>query len=150
MSSATHFNLYTLRNGKQLFAETIEAQFERRGTILFMHGLGSSTSFYYPALQSAQLSSYRLISFNMDGHGLSPVSSNSSMLTIEALANDVNGLLDVMGIVGAVDIVAHSMSGLVSCHFASLFPSRVNRLCEFSVSFNTVSFSFNSASNRLC
>lgn len=103
---------YRLANGKILYAEIREPTTPTIGTILFMHGLGSSTCYYFPILclmeEQETLKNFRIITYDFDGHGRSPVSSSSSngknQLTIEDLAEDVRLLLDSIGVNESVGI----------------------------------------------
>ncbi|GJN90223.1 hypothetical protein Rhopal_003222-T1 [Rhodotorula paludigena] len=99
-----------------------------------MHGLGSSTSFYEAPLSSSRLRQhFRLIRYDFDGHGLSPVSSldaadEAGMLSIEDLAEDLNAVIDWAGCSKVAGVVGHSMSGLVASTFAARYPEKVDKL----------------------
>lgn len=117
---------YKLANGKILYAEIRETTSTTpSGTLLFMHGLGSSTCYYFPilCLMEEALKHYRIITFDFDGHGRSPVSTNENQLTIEALAEDVKLLLDSIGVnesVGLGELICFNLFTYISaacCYF---------------------------------
>jgi pimeloyl-ACP methyl ester carboxylesterase len=94
-----------------------------------MHGLGSSTTFYETALSLSTLAlTYRLVRYDFEGHGLSPLSDKAD-LTIDSLAEDLRDVMDAVGVEKAAGVVGHSMSGLVAMTFAARWPERVEKLC---------------------
>lgn len=99
-----------------------------------MHGLGSSTSYWQAALSDTRLSSsFRLIRYDFDGHGLSPVSEldaadDAGMLSIEDLVEDLGAVLRWAGVERVKALVGHSMSGLVASTFAARYPDKVEKL----------------------
>lgn len=104
---------YTLPSGKILSTESREPLLPPTTagttppTLILLHGLGSSSSFYYACLSIAQLQHYRIITYDFDGHGLSPVSTRTEgkgALNVQELAQDLEGVLDVMGVTGPVGI----------------------------------------------
>lgn len=119
----------TLESGKNLFVEIHEPTAPvspSAPAILLVHGLGSSSTFYDAALSYCSLPGHRIIAFDTIGHGLSDLSTGK--VTVEGLAQDLAALLDTLGEAGPVQIVAHSMGGLVACHFASKCPERVAKM----------------------
>lgn len=144
-------SLVTLKqSNKQLFVESSG----EGPALVFLHGLGSSTTFWSASLELSQLAkTRRLVKVDLDGHGLSPVSSPTSgkggKLGIDDLVQDLRQLLDALGIDRAAGLCGHSMSGvrvylsgpsycycfcadtrpqLVCATFASLYPERVSKL----------------------
>lgn len=116
-----------LASGKRLFIDTTPLPSPTSPSLIFLHGLGSSTTFYEAALSLSGLSSsHQTIRYDFDGHGLSPVSGEP--VSIDSLVEDLREVLDVMGVKRA-GIVAHSMSGLVASTFASRYPNRVTKVC---------------------
>jgi pimeloyl-ACP methyl ester carboxylesterase len=97
------------------------------GTVL--HGLGSSTTFYEACLHVSRLSQwYRVVRYDNDGHGLSPLNP-TGVLSIESLTEDLIQVIGFLGINKVAGIVAHSMSALVATTFAAAYPDRVDKLC---------------------
>lgn len=94
-----------------------------------MHGLGSSSTFYEAALANSALTSrYRVVRYDFNGHGLSPMTTLS--IAIDSLVQDLKDLLDYLYVDQAAGIVGHSVSGLVATTFAAKYPDRVAKLCE--------------------
>ncbi|GAA5920489.1 hypothetical protein JCM1841_003512 [Sporobolomyces salmonicolor] len=123
-----------LDSGKSLYVEVTDGPSPDAPAIIFMHGLGSSTTFYQATLADSQLQSkYKLIRYDFDGHGLSPFSSASSAsdgdrLSVDELVEDLKDVLDWAKVAKAAGVVGHSMSGLVGSTFAARYPDRVEKL----------------------
>ncbi|GAA5824963.1 hypothetical protein JCM11251_006043 [Rhodosporidiobolus azoricus] len=124
-----------LPNGKKLFVDIMDEKAGKDApAIIFMHGLGSNTSFWDASLStSALLDKYRLVRYDFDGHGLSPVSSEAAAsdgdsFSIDDLVEDLDAVLQYAGVEKAVGIVGHSMSGMVANKYAARFPEKVEKL----------------------
>ncbi|KAF7972484.1 hypothetical protein HWV62_17916 [Athelia sp. TMB] len=111
-------------SGKNLHVELLGP--DGAPAILFIHGLGGSLNFFHPAIASLNLSStYRLVLFDLEGHGRSPLSS--SELSITSYVADAKALLDSLNI-NKAHVVGHSMGGLIATTFASTYPDFVSNL----------------------
>ncbi|GAA5906159.1 hypothetical protein JCM6882_006062 [Rhodosporidiobolus microsporus] len=124
-----------LSSGKKLFVDVMDEKAGKDApAIFFMHGLGSNTSFWDASLSSSSLlDKYRLIRYDFDGHGLSPVSTTASaaegdMLSIDDLVEDLAAVMEYVGVEKAAGVVGHSMSGMVANKFAATFPDKVDKL----------------------
>ena len=96
--------------------------------IVFVHGLGGSSEFYTPLIQSLDIAnSHSLHLLDLEGHGLSPTAP-LNRLSIEAFAEDVNGLFEAAKITSSATIVAHSMGCLIAVQFALAHPDKVSKL----------------------
>ncbi|ODM15346.1 hypothetical protein SI65_09287 [Aspergillus cristatus] len=98
--------------------------------IVFVHGLGGSSEFYTPLINSLNLDkSHELHLADLEGHGLSPTSP-LSVISIESLADDLAGVFDVAGLssTSSTTLVAHSMGCLVALQFAIKHPDLVHKL----------------------
>ncbi|KAG9186799.1 hypothetical protein G6011_09907 [Alternaria panax] len=96
--------------------------------VIFVHGLGGSSEYYMPLIQSLGIvSSYQLWAYDLEGHGLSPTSP-LSVLSIESFAADLNGLFEVGDIPSNATIVAHSIGCLIAVRFALAHPEKVQKL----------------------
>jgi pimeloyl-ACP methyl ester carboxylesterase len=116
----------TLRSGKRLFIEDSDPS-SALPVLVCLHGLGSSTTFYEASLGLSHLTStHRLIRYDMDGHGLSPVSGED--VSIASLVEDLVRVLEFSGVGGRVSLVGHSMGGAVALTFSALYPRRVSSL----------------------
>jgi hypothetical protein len=57
--------------------------------IVFVHGLGGTTTYYNPLISAAKLADrHRCILYDLEGHGLSPTKA-TSVVTIQSLADDL-------------------------------------------------------------
>lgn len=105
----------------------IELAYERRGKgtpLVLLHGypLDHHTwDFVAPLLEGT----FDLILPNLRGFGQS--TTVDSQFTMDALASDILGLLDHLGIQKTA-IAGHSMGGYVALAFAKLYPERVSGL----------------------
>lgn len=81
--------------------------------ILFFHGLGGSLNFFRPIINMTGVDkTHRLVLFDLEGHGRSPLSSDgSSGLSVEGFADDAKLLLDDL-CVKTAHVVGHSMGGV--------------------------------------
>lgn len=119
--------LTELPNGKRL-----NAKVEGTGSevIVFIHGLGGSTSFFTPLVRKLGLENtedWTNILFDLEGHGMSP-SKATSKTSISSYVDDTRSLLTTLGVSKPVTIVAHSMGCLIALHLASQYPSLVKKL----------------------
>lgn len=118
-----------LASQKRLFIDATPLPSPTSATVVFLHGLGSSTTFYEASLALSGLAAtHQTIRYDFDGHGLSPVSGEA--VSIDSLVEDLREVLDALGVERA-GIIAHSMSGLVASTFAARYPSRVSKLCAY-------------------
>lgn len=107
---------------KQLF---VSQKGEGSGTLVFIHGLGGNHVHFDPLLSSLS-ESYKTISYDLDGHGLSPI-NHLANITIESYANDLHLLLQQVGNT-KTNIIAHSMGCLVVQVFAIKWPEYVEKI----------------------
>jgi (E)-2-((N-methylformamido)methylene)succinate hydrolase len=92
--------------------------------ILFIHGVGLNAEAWAPQI-AAFSATHRVIAMDMSGHGESIAPSPSA--TLEDYVAQARRLLDDLGIM-AVNVVGHSMGGLVAMGLAVAHPQRVRRL----------------------
>lgn len=105
---------------KRLFVEDTEGD---KPAIVFIHGLGGTTTFYDPLV--AELSAaYRLVRFDFDGHGRSPL---NGPVSVPGLADDAAALIATLPGQRA-HVVAHSLGTLVAQHLAAAHPAAVASL----------------------
>lgn len=98
---------------------TIEFRVEGEGEpIIFIHGWGSRADFFN--LQTTAFRDrYQVIALDLHGHGASSTPEVlSNEYTIDAYADDVEGVLDQLGIPAAV-VIGHSMGGLIAVEVAA-------------------------------
>ena len=86
-------------------------------TLLFIHGLGSSSSFYVPLVPHLAALGYVCLAIDTHGSGSSPYTGSGN--SIISIASDASSVLDVLGIAENVVIVGHSMGGIVASYLAA-------------------------------
>jgi 3-oxoadipate enol-lactonase len=93
--------------------------------VVFANSLGTNFHLWDPQLP-ALASWYRVIRYDMRGHGLSATGSRREY-TIAELADDLTGLLDALDVERA-SVVGLSIGGVVAQRFAAQYPARIERL----------------------
>jgi pimeloyl-ACP methyl ester carboxylesterase len=108
-------------NGVSIHYRTIGAGRD----VVLIHGLGANQGFWNPNLLLPLARKYRVILYDLRGHGYSdmPASGYDS----GTMAEDLYRLLDHLKI-GRADVIGHSYGGSVALHTAVLHPERVNSL----------------------
>lgn len=86
-------------------------------TLVFIHGLGSSSSFYSPVIPNLTGLGYRCLTLDTYGSGSSPYTDRGN--SIASIALDVRALLDFLNITENVVLVGHSMGGIVASYLAA-------------------------------
>ncbi|KUJ16733.1 putative alpha/beta hydrolase [Mollisia scopiformis] len=107
-------------NSKKLFYTDFGPTSTSPSTTLFLHGLGSSSCFYATIIPSLQETT-RCIAIDYPGSGLSELGDEE--LSLDSLARDVIDLLKGLEIQENINLVGHSMGGLLASHLASTNPS---------------------------
>ncbi|KAK5454984.1 hypothetical protein LTS15_005704 [Exophiala xenobiotica] len=121
--------LTTIASGKKLNVEKLG---NGNRLMVFVHGLGGSTTFYTQLVEKLKLAAnYTCLLFDFEGHGLSPTTADST-ITISSLAEDLHSLLSTkslnLPVNEEVTIVAHSMGCLVAETFALKHPELAGRM----------------------
>lgn len=111
-------------NGKNLFYQRLGL--ETGPPVFFIHGLGGSTSYFLPLVAKLQ-STHSLHLLDLEGHGLSPTSAQST-LSIASFAEDFYQLSKFAGVTEGVTVIAHSMGSLVALKLALQHPKLVSKL----------------------
>ncbi|KAG6372560.1 Alpha/Beta hydrolase protein [Boletus reticuloceps] len=94
--------------------------------ILFIHGLGGTGANIGPVIEASRLASTRkIITFDLEGHGLSPLSGNE--ISLVNYAESARAVLDVHGVDKAV-VIGHSMGGFIAATLAAAYPAKVAKL----------------------
>lgn len=97
-------------------------------TTLFIHGLGSSSTFYHTIIPSLSAVS-TCITLDTPGSGLS--SLGNAPQTVVSIVDDAIALLDALSepvAKGKVWVVGHSMGGIIACELAIKYAQRVEGL----------------------
>ncbi|MEM7168255.1 MAG: alpha/beta fold hydrolase [Planctomycetota bacterium] len=110
---------------------------EGRGDpVVMVHG-NPTWSFYYRRLISALRSDYRTIAPDHIGCGLSDKPTDSSYnYTLKQRVDDLEALLDHLGIDKKITLVLHDWGGMIGMAYAARQPERIARL----VILNTAAF----------
>ncbi|GKU20773.1 unnamed protein product [Fusarium langsethiae] len=110
-------------NGKKLFYARVDAGTEHKTSgpvLVFVHGLGSSHSFYIPVMHSLATAGYSSVALDVYGSGQSELSSGVEAPTFETIASDVEELLKGLSIPSENVVAAgHSMGGIIVPMLAS-------------------------------
>ncbi|CAF3504127.1 unnamed protein product [Fusarium graminearum] len=103
--------------GKKLFYARVDAETEPKTSdpvLVFIHGLGSSHSFYIPVMHSLAAAGYSSVALDVYGSGQSELSPGVEAPTFETIASDVEELLKGLKIPSENVVVAgHSMGGII-------------------------------------
>lgn len=97
-----------------------------RGTILFHHGLGASRGIWAGWLP-ALIDGWRIVRFDMRGHGTSSWPDAAARLDLETLTDDLFAVLDEVGAARA-HLVGESIGGTIALNAALRAPARVASL----------------------
>lgn len=109
-------------NGTQLFYDLTGP--DGAPVVAFSHSVGATLEMW-DAQAGALAGRYRVLRYDMRGHGRSPVVDQP--VGIETLADDLAGLLDALGIAQA-HVVGLSIGGMTAQAFAAARPDRVRGL----------------------
>jgi pimeloyl-ACP methyl ester carboxylesterase len=94
-------------------------------TVLLLHGRNFPSSYWAPVIKTLNDAGYRVVVPDQIGFGKS--SKPAADLHFDTLARNTIALLDHLGI-AKVDIVAHSLGGMLGVHITRAYPDRVAHL----------------------
>jgi len=94
-------------------------------TVLLLHGRNFPSSYWQATIEALTTAGYRVVAPDQIGFGKS--SKPLSDLHFDVLARNTASLLDSLGI-RKVDVVAHSMGGMLATRFTRTYAARVDRL----------------------
>ena len=95
-------------------------------TVLLLHGKNFSAAYWGPTIRALADAGYRVIAPDQIGFGKSS-KPERYQFSFAQLAANTRALLDARG-VDRVDVVGHSMGGMLAVRFALLYPDRVAHL----------------------
>ncbi len=113
---------YLTRNGVRLYYE----DHGQGSPLLLTHGYGASAGMWQPQIAAFQ-DTYRLIPWDMRGHGESDSPDDQAFYSQDHTVEDMRELLDHLNIEHAV-LVGHSLGGFLSLAFHVAYPERVRAL----------------------
>ncbi|KAJ4130415.1 hypothetical protein NW765_016602 [Fusarium oxysporum] len=104
-----------VQNKKLFYAQVDAETVSKDGPVLvFIHGLGSSHSFYIPVMNQLATAGYSSIALDVYGSGLSVLSEGVEDPTFDTIASDVKALLEGLSIPPENAVaVGHSMGGII-------------------------------------
>src|SRR5438105_3111731 len=94
-------------------------------TVLLLHGAKFPSSYWEPTINALTAAGYRVVVPDQIGFGKS--SKPLTPLSFDMFARNTAALLDSLNL-PKVDIVAHSMGGMLAVRFTRSFPDRVGKL----------------------
>lgn len=93
-----------------------------KGTIVFHHGLGSTRGIWAGWLP-ALIGGYRIVTFDMRGHGASARPDAGAKLTLDMLTDDLFAVMDAAS-TGRVHLVGESIGGTIALNAVLRAPER--------------------------
>ncbi|KAK7421259.1 hypothetical protein QQZ08_010036 [Neonectria magnoliae] len=114
-------------NGKSLFYAKADpsSTTQKETTFVFIHGLGSSHSFYIPLMTRLANDGYPCIAFDTHGSGLSELRPDHEPTSIGSISKDVKGIIQHLGVsTKSVIAVGHSMGAIVVSELATTLDLR--------------------------
>jgi pimeloyl-ACP methyl ester carboxylesterase len=93
--------------------------------VVLIHGLAANMAFWFPGIASTLAHHYRVIIFDLRGHGRSSIPPSGYSST--HLVQDLLGLLSYLGVQQA-HVVGHSLGARTATAFAVAYPERVSTL----------------------
>jgi len=94
-------------------------------TILFVHGLGGTTNAYQSIIP--ELQDFNIVRFDWAGHGRSSTPKTTS---IESYVANCEAVINELKL-NNVNVVGHSLGGLIVLHLAAKVPDKVKSLVLF-------------------
>lgn len=93
--------------------------------LVLIHGLGANLAFWYMGIARMLARYYRVITYDLRGHGRSSIPESG--YTLPHMANDLEALMDHLNIEKA-HVVGHSFGARVALYFTTMRPERVHTL----------------------
>jgi len=112
----------------KILANGIHIHYTRVGEgcdLVMLHGLTGNLAVWHLRIARVLQKEYRITTYDLRGHGHTDMPPTG--YTTRVMAEDLRGLLDVLGIERAY-LVGHSFGADVALHFALLYPERVDKV----------------------
>lgn len=100
--------------------------------VLLLHGFPDTHAIWRRQIPALAAAGFRVIAPDLRGYGKTDMPDQTSAYAIEFLADDVLGLMDVLGLDEAT-VVGHDWGALIGWHLAMHAPRRVSRYAALSV-----------------
>lgn len=100
---------------------------EARPPLLLLHGAGGSTRTETLALARSLQTDFRVVAFDLPGHGQSGEADAEAPITFERMQAATGAVLDALGWDRAT-LAGYSFGGAIALFFAAQHPARVERL----------------------
>ncbi|MDH3943142.1 MAG: alpha/beta fold hydrolase, partial [Anaerolineae bacterium] len=94
-------------------------------TLVFLHGYGGKATQWQYQLQEFSVKN-RVIALDLRGHALSD--KPYSRYSMEELQEDLDRVLDILGVEGPIVLLGHSYGGAIAAEYAAKNPERVERM----------------------
>jgi 3-oxoadipate enol-lactonase len=111
-------------------------------SIVFIHGIGARRSLWQPLIDQLR-ASYRCVSYDLRGHGDSPLPDES--FTLDDLVDDLDALVTKLGI-NTTHLVGHSLGGMIGPRYALRHAHKVRSVSLLS----TAAFRTDDDTARVC
>jgi pimeloyl-ACP methyl ester carboxylesterase len=95
--------------------------------VLLVHGWGCTAYVFRLNMSALAHAGFRVIAFDLKGHGLSDKPQQADEYTIDALVEHLREVLDALGLERPA-LAGHSLGGSLIFHFAGKYPERVRCL----------------------
>ena len=102
--------------------------------LLLIPGFSMTMDMWDQSMLKKLSANHTVILFDNRGIGTTTANNGNRSYTIEQLANDTSGLIDVLKIRKPVDVLGLSMGGFIAQELALSHPEKVNKLIIFASS----------------
>jgi len=95
--------------------------------VVFVHGWGCTAYIFRRNIPALADAGFRVLAFDLKGHGLSDKPADAEQYTIDALVEHLRQVLDALGLERPA-LAGHSLGGSLIYHFAMRYRARVQCL----------------------
>jgi pimeloyl-ACP methyl ester carboxylesterase len=120
------FKLHSQKQDLQMAYELAEPEHANGKTVLLLHGKNFSAAYWETTIQVLLEKGYRVLAPDQIGFGKSSKPENYQF-TFQQLAQNTKALLDSLQI-QKINVVGHSMGGMLAARFALMFPTVTEKL----------------------
>ena len=120
------FPLQTQRQSLEMAYMDVTPKGDDRGTILLLHGKNFSGAYWRETAEALSAAGYRVIMPDQIGFGRSSKPAHYQY-SFQQLATNTRALVESLG-VRRVNVLGHSMGGMIAARYALMFPDAVTSL----------------------